>query len=197
MKPDSDETTDQETLQFERALSIAVVKVYNDKLRERLRKKRNVHEHGLINSHLHWAARDRNDSTVTHHVYERLSVFSQMFKFQEQCRLFEGWHGHVARRQRIQQMQRYRHLGIKTLASTKLYGSLQSRREKHMKQWKQFSANFNVAFPVQHQHQQLVTSAQLQGSNGNNVWVHPSGHFPQQKGSVPPTDIAVLLGYDK
>ena len=53
MKPDSDETTDQETLQFERALSIAVVKVYNDKLRERLRKKRNVHEHGLINSHLH------------------------------------------------------------------------------------------------------------------------------------------------
>ena len=52
-KPDSDETTDQETLEFERALGIAVVKVNHDTWRERLRKKRNVQEHGLINSHLH------------------------------------------------------------------------------------------------------------------------------------------------
>jgi hypothetical protein len=66
-----------------------------------------------------------------------------------------------------------------------------------MNQWQQFSANLHMAFPVQHQHQQLVTSAQLQGSNDNNVWVPPSGHFPQQKVSVPPTDIAGLLGYDK
>ena len=54
-----------------------------------------------------------------------------------------------------------------------------------------------MAFPVQHQHQQLVTSALLQGSNDNNVWVAPSGHFPQKKGSVPPTDIVGLPGYDK
>jgi hypothetical protein len=66
-----------------------------------------------------------------------------------------------------------------------------------MKQWKQFSGNLHVTFPVQHQHQQLETSALLQGSNGNNVWVAPSGHFPQQKGSVPPLDIVGLPGYDK
>ena len=40
-----------------------------------------------------------------------------------------------------------------------------------MKQWKQFSDNLHATFPVQHQHQQLVTSALLQGSNDNNVWV--------------------------
>jgi hypothetical protein len=66
-----------------------------------------------------------------------------------------------------------------------------------MKQWQQFSANLHMAFPVQHQHQQLVTTTQLQGSNDNNVRVPPSGHFPQQKVSVPPTDIAGLLGYDE
>ena len=160
-KPDSDKKIDQETLELDRSLGIAVVKVSNDKLRKGFRKKRIVQEHGLINSLLHWAARDRYDSTLTHHLCERLSVFSKVFKFQEQCSLFEGWHGHVERRQRIQQLQRYRHLGIKTLASTKLYASLQSRRKKHMKQWQQFSANLHKAFPVQHQHQQLVTSALL------------------------------------
>jgi transcriptional adapter 2-alpha len=196
-KPDSDEEIDQETLELERALAIAVVQVYNDKLRERFRKKRVVQEHGLINFHRHLAARYRYDSTLTHRVCERLSVFSQVFKFQEHCSLFEGLHGHVEMRQRIQQLQRYRHLGIKTLASAKLYGQLQARREKHMKQWKQFSANLHVAFPVQHQHQQLVTSALLQGSNGNNVLLAPSGHFPQQRRSAPPLDIVGLPGYDK
>jgi hypothetical protein len=88
-KPVSDEKIDQETLELERALAIAVVKVYNDKLRERFRKKRIVQEHGLINFHLHLAARYRYDSTLTHHVCECLSVFSQVFKFQEHCSLFE------------------------------------------------------------------------------------------------------------
>jgi hypothetical protein len=99
-------------------------------------------------------------------------------------------------RQRIQQLQRYRHLGIKTLASTKLYGSY-SLVVRNTKQWKQFSASLHVAFPVQHQHQQFVTSALLQGSNGNNVLVAPSGHFPQQKRSVQPLDIVGLPGYNK
>ena len=86
-KPVSNEKIDQETLELERALAIAVVKVYNDKLRDRFRKKRIVLEHGLINFHLHLATRYRYDSTLTHHVCERLSIFSQEFKFQEHCSL--------------------------------------------------------------------------------------------------------------
>lgn len=195
-KPDLDEEIDQEASELERALAVAVVQVYNDKLRERFRKKRIVQEHGLINFHRHLAARYRYDSTLTHRICERLSVFSQVFKFQDHCSLFEGLHGHVELRQRIQQLQRYRHLGIKTLASAKIYTQLQARREKHMKQWKQFSANLHVAFPVQQQHQQLVASALLQGSNGN-ILVSPAVPFPQQRRSAPPLDIVGLPGYDK
>jgi hypothetical protein len=79
-KPDSDEKIDQETLELERALAIAVVKVYNDKLRERFRRKRIVQEHGLINFHLHLAARYRYDSTLTHHVCERFFPRCSNFK---------------------------------------------------------------------------------------------------------------------
>ena len=52
-KPDSDKKIDQETLELDRSLGIAVVKVSNDKLRKGFRKKRIVQEHGLINFHLH------------------------------------------------------------------------------------------------------------------------------------------------
>ncbi|XP_032793532.2 transcriptional adapter 2-alpha isoform X1 [Daphnia magna] len=195
-KPEADEEIEEEDLELERALTIAVVQVYNDKLRERFRKKRIIQEHGLINFHRHLAARYRYDSTLTHRVCERLSVFSQVLKFQDHCRLFEGLHGHAELRQRIQQLQRYRHLGIKTLAAAKIYKQLQVRREKQMKQWKQFAANLHAAFPVPHQHQQLVASALLQGSNGNAL-LASTGHFPQQRRSAPPLDIVGLPGYDK
>lgn len=189
-----EEIDDEEDLELERALKTSVVEVYNHKLRQRFRRKRIVQEHGLINFHRHLAARYRYDSTLTHRVCERLSVFAQVLKFRQYYSLFEGLHGHVELRQRIQQLQRYRHLGIRTVASAKIYGQLQTRREKQMKQWKQFAANLHVAFPLQQQQQQLVAAG---NGAGGNVLLAPATHFPQQRRSAPPLDIVGLPGYDK
>ena len=185
-----EENMDEEDLELDRAFSTAVVEVYNDKLRERFRRKRIVQEHGLINFHRHLAARHRYDSTLTYRVCERLSVFAQVLKFRDYCCLFEGLHAHVELKQRIQQLQKLRHLGIKTVASAKIYTQLQARREKQMKRWKQFAANLHAAFPIYHQ-------AQLVASSNGNILLAPAAHFPQQRRSAPPLDIVGLPGYDK
>ena len=196
-RPQEQEQFDpEEDPELERAYAIAVVEVYNDKVRERFRRKRIVQEHGLINFHRHLAARYRYDSTLSHRVCERLSVFAQILKFRDYCCLFEGLHGHVDLRQRIQQLQRYRHLGIKTMASAKIYSQLQARREKQMKQWKQFAANLHVVFPLQQQQQHPMLLTAGNGISGN-VLLTPSAHFPQQRRSAPPLDIVGLPGYDK
>ena len=87
-----DELTDEEDEGLTEALSLAVLDIYNNKLRERFRRKRIVREHGLINIHRHLATRYRYDSTLTHRVCERLSVFAQVIMFNDFSKLFASLH---------------------------------------------------------------------------------------------------------
>lgn len=184
LDPDADEDD------LDEALTTAVVQVYNDKLRERYRRKKIVQEHGLINLQRHMAARYRYDATLTHRVCEGLSVFAQVLRFQDYNKLFEGLHGHAELRQRIRQLQKYRHLGLRTFESARLYNQLQTRREKSQKQWKQFAANLHAVVPaIQNNPLSSLLSPNAAGGN-----LTPGVN---QRRSAPPLDVVGLPGYDK
>lgn len=185
---------DQDEDEVERALSIAVVEVYNDKLKERFRRKRIVQEHGLINLHRHMAARYRYDSVLSHRVCEKLSVFAQILRFEDYSKLFEGLYGHVELQRRIRQLQKYRHLGLTTFESARLYGQLQTRREKMQKQLKQFAANLHAAVPaIPHSFNPVALASGSPAAS--SVQLATPG--VNQRRSAPPLDIVGLPGYDK
>lgn len=184
-----EEEQDQEDIELSKALVVAVVEIYNNKLRERTRRKRIIQEHGLINYHRHLAARYRYDMLLTTRVTSQLSPFAQLVKGRAFCQLFEGLYAHAELRQRIQQLQKYRHLGLQSKAAVQLYNQLSANREKRLKQMKQFATNVNAALPAN----PTVLSASLAG----NLLAAQAGHLPQQRRSAPPLDIVGLPGYDK
>ena len=187
-----DQEEDEDGL--ERALSIAVVEVYNDKLRERFRRKRIIQEHGLINLHRHMAARYRYDSMLSHRVCEGLSVFAQILRFQELAKLFEGLHGRSELQRRIQQLQKYRHLGLTSFEAARLYGQLQARRDKTQKQLKQYCANLHASVPIPVIAHNLNATPLAGGASGSVQLTAPGVN---QRRSAPPLDIVGLPGYDK
>ena len=171
------------------ALSLTVVDIYNNKLRERFRRKRIVQEQGLIHMHRHLAARFRYDTTLSHRVCERLSPFAQILKFDEFNLLFEALHAHVELKRKIRQLQKYRHLGLCTFQAAQLYTRLQMQRDKRLKTLKQFSANLNSHVAVQipiAAHPTVANSSAVIGAN-----------LPQARRAAPPLDIVAMPGYDK
>ena len=184
-----EEEQDQEDVELSKALLAAVVGIYNNKLRERTRRKRIIQEHGLINYHRHLAARYRYDVLLTSRVTSQLSPFAQLLKGRAFCKLFEALFTHAELRQRIQQLQKYRHLGLQSKAAVQLYNQLSANREKRLKQMKQFAVNVNAALPAN----PTTHPASLAG----NLLAAQSAHLPQQRRSAPPLDIVGLPGYDK
>jgi len=134
------------------------------------------------------AARYRYDSVLTHRICEGLSPLAQLLKFQDFSKLLEGLHAHAELKQRIRQLQKYRHLGIKTLAAAEFHLELQAERHKRQKQLKQFTANLHSVFP--HMQQPMLMAAVAdQTATGSVVVVN-------QRRSAPPLDIVGLPGYD-
>ena len=179
----------EEEAELMEALSFGVVQVYNDKLKERCRRKRIIQEHGLINMRRHMATRYRYDAALTHRVCERLSPIAQLFKFQDYWKFMEGLHAHAELKQRIRQLQKYRHLGITTMAGVELHTQLQLERDKRQKQLKQFAANLHSAFP--HMQQPVLMAAVVDPSSGITTPL-----VVNQRRSAPPLDIVGLPGYD-
>ena len=198
---DDNDDNDDDDDSLERALALAVVQVYNDKLRERARRKRVIIEHGLIHMHRHLAARFRYDATLTHRVCEKLSPLAQIANFDEYNALLEALHGHVELRRRISQLQKYRHLGLRTFPAAKLYGRHAQQRDKRLKQLKQFAANLNSQ-----PQEQLVTlaldpaaAAAAASADGPASAATAALVVPQTSArrAAPPLDIVGLPGYDK
>jgi len=178
-----DEVSDQEDRGLTQALTTAVVEIYNGKLRERFRRKRIVQEHGLINIHGHLAVvLNRYGTTLSNEGCLRLSVFAQILKFDEYAKLFETLHRQIELKQKIRQLQKCRHLGLRTFHAEKLHKKLQLQREKRLKQLKQFTSNLNSSLPMQ------LPSVDVIVSNVN---------VSNQRRSAAPLDIVGQQGYDK
>ena len=177
------ELTDEEDDGLTEALTQTVVEIYNNKLKERFRRKRIVREHGLINIHRHLAVvLNRYGTTLTNEGCVRLSVFAQILKFDEFSKLFESLHRQIELKQKIRELQKCRHLGLRTFHAEKLHKKLQKQREKRMKHLKQFTLNLNTSLSMQ------LPSANIMASNTN---------LTSQRKSAPPLDIVGQQGYDK
>jgi len=177
------ELTDEEDDGLTEALALAVVEIYNNKLKERFRRKRIVQEHGLINIHRHLAmVMNRYGTTLTNEGCARLSVFAQILKYDEFAKLFESLHRQIELKQKIRELQKCRHLGLRTFHAEKLHKRLQKQRDKRIKHLKQFTVNLNTSL-----------SMQLPSSN----IMMPISNLTSQRKSAPPLDIVGQQGYDK
>lgn len=82
-------------------LQMCLVRCYNHRLRERLRRKRIVREHGLILIRKTMSSLHRYENTITRPVAERMLKFMQVLNGIEFDFLMEGLHRAAELKQRI------------------------------------------------------------------------------------------------
>ena len=176
------ELTNEEDDGLTKALSLAVVESYNNKLKERFRRKRIIQEHGLINIHRHLATvLNRYGTTLKNEGCKRLSAFAQILKFDEFAKLFENLHRQIELKQNIRELQKCRHLGLRTFPAGKLHQKLKTQRDKRIKHLKQFTIDLN---------------ARLRQLPSANITT-PNMSLTSQRKSAAPLDIIGNPGYDQ
>ena len=187
----TDDWGDDEDWRLCDSLDTCIVEIYNEKLRQRARKKRIICEHGLINIHRHLANRLRYDSTLSNRLCERLSPFAQLLRFDDFTALFEGLHCQAELRQKILTLHKYRMLGLRTFRAAHVYTQLQMQRDRNFKSLKQYAANLSSSMPI--------PLAIVQASCSPAAPAGPVVMLPlvPVRRSAPPLDIVGLPGYDK
>lgn len=175
-------------------LKVAVLRIYNRRLRERARRKRILRCYGLINTRKAALCFRRYDGTLGRRVSEGLVSFMHLLKPMEFDLLLESLHYEQELRQRIRLLQEFRSSGLTRFHSTQLYGRLKVRREERRHQQRVLD---NVLDHVQNKmacHQWL--QRQMVGdSKPAGAYLHVSPNIHRRP--APPLDIAGLPGYEK
>uniref|UniRef100_A0A7S2H024 Transcriptional adapter n=1 Tax=Octactis speculum TaxID=3111310 RepID=A0A7S2H024_9STRA len=112
----------------ERGLKLAVLQIYNAKLDERERRKRFVTERGLLDYKKQQNC-DRRRPKDERDLIGRMRLFARFHSAEEHENFLQGLLTAKRLRKRIQQLQHYRQMGIRTLKEGEEYES--PRRKRH------------------------------------------------------------------
>jgi len=116
------------------ALQVAVVNMYNMRLRERERRKSVVRNHGLIVVRKTLSSLHRYEATMTRTIAERLLLFMQFMSGIDFDYIMEGLHHAGELRRYITRLQGLRENGITRFHSCRLFRKLLRTREEHRKE---------------------------------------------------------------
>ncbi|XP_028982037.1 transcriptional adapter 2-alpha [Diachasma alloeum] len=119
------------------SLQAAIVESYNNRLRERARRKAIVREHGLIAFRRTMSWLQRYDQTITRTTAERLLVFMQLAGGMDFDYVLEGLHRAGELRNSLRRLSEYRMNGIRSFHSIPMFKKLlalkgESDRERKM-----------------------------------------------------------------
>ncbi|XP_012288744.1 transcriptional adapter 2-alpha isoform X1 [Orussus abietinus] len=165
-------------------LQVAIVKAYNHRLRERMRRRRIVREHGLITLKrtMFWLL--RYDSTIPRPILERLLVFMQLVSGIEFDYIIEGLHRAGELKNYINKLFELRSNGLKSFHSVSMFQKLTKVRLENERDRKQYLNNAEYSW-------KSILPDGDQKANSS-----PVINVPQRK-PPPPLDINGLPGYDK
>ncbi|GLH05805.1 DNA-directed RNA polymerase II subunit Rpb4 [Gryllus bimaculatus] len=123
------------------ALQVAVLSRYNERLKERARRKKVIRNHGLIMMRKTTAWQQYYEQNLTRHVVEKLLPFAQLLSGMDLDYIMESLKHSADLRQRILRLFELRENGITNFFSAKLYYKLLKNRMDHIKERKLFLAN--------------------------------------------------------
>ncbi|XP_018326346.1 transcriptional adapter 2-alpha isoform X1 [Agrilus planipennis] len=161
-------------------LQCAIIRSYNRRLGERMKRRRIIRDHGLILVRKTVASLLRYESTITRPVYERICRFMQFYKGIQFDYLMEGLHRAGELKAQISKLCEFRRKGIISLNGAHLYMNLKQDRDEAIKDVKEFQNNVQLKW-------KLLNTATSQAIT-----------IPcKRRGSYTPLDIVGLPGYEK
>jgi len=166
-----------------KALQVALVQAYNNRLMERARRHRIIRRHGLIalRKVISWI--QRYETTITRPIAERLLIFMQLMGGIEFDSFMESLHYSGELKNRINKLLEFRRNGLKRFHSVPMFQKLSKLRQENERERKQYLNNPEYSW------KNLLQDG---GINCNNLI--PGG---TQRKTAPPLAIKGLPGYEK
>ncbi|XP_012543664.1 transcriptional adapter 2-alpha isoform X1 [Monomorium pharaonis] len=124
-----------------RALQVAMVQAYNNRLKERMRRWRVIREHGLISFRKAISSIQRYENTITKPLAERLLIFMQLVDGMEFDFLMEGLHRAGEVKNHINRLLDFRRNGLKHFYSVPMFQKLSQLRQEYERERKQYMNN--------------------------------------------------------
>lgn len=173
---------DDEIYELERALQAAVVGAYNNRLRERARRRKIIRDHGLMTFRRVISWMHRYETSITRPLTERLLVFTQLVDGMDFDYIMEGLHGAGVLRSRITKLLELRENGLTHFHSVSMFKKLSKLRQENERERKQYLSNPEYSW-------------RTLGPDSVNVGGPISVSVPRKL--APPLVIQGLPGYEK
>lgn len=167
-----------------RALQVAVVQAYNNRLKERARRRCIIRKHGLIafRKIIFWIQRYEN--TITRPLTERLLTFMQLTDGMDFDYVMEGLHRVGELKNYINKLLEFRKNGLKHFHSVPMFQELSKLRQENERERKQYMNNPEYSW--KHVLPDSVASCSS-----------PIPCASTQRRAAPPLAIKGLPGYEK
>ncbi|EZA46368.1 Transcriptional adapter 2A [Ooceraea biroi] len=164
-----------------RALQAALAQAYNNRLKERARRRGIIRKHGLIAFRRVISWIQRYESTITRPIAERLLIFMQLMDGIEFDSLMEGLHYVGELKNRINKLLEFRQNGLKYFHSVPMFQNLSKLRQESERERKQYMNNPEYSWK----------SLLPDGSASSSI---PGS---TQRKTAPPLIVKGLPGYEK
>lgn len=176
---------DDDEYELGRALQVALVEAYNNRLRERARRQRIIREHGLIAFRRVISWIQRYENTITRPVAQRLLIFMQLMNGIEFDSLMEGLHCVGELKNRIYRLLEFRRNGLRHFGSVPMFQKLSQLRQEYERERKQYLSNPEYSW------KSLLPSVGVTPYNG------PIIPASAQRKIAPPLAVKGLPGYER
>lgn len=167
-----------------RCLQASIVQAYNNRLRERTRRRKIIRDHGLIAFRRTISWLQRYETTISRPISERLLIFMQLVNGIEFDFVVEGLHRSGEIKNYIKKLIEYRRNGLKTFRSVAMFKKLSKLRQENDKDRKQYLSNAEYSWRSVLPSSVVIPSVTL------------SSPVPQRK-IPPPLEIRGLPGSEK
>ncbi|CAL7951572.1 unnamed protein product [Xylocopa violacea] len=165
-------------------LQVATVQAYNNRLRERMRRRKIIRDHGLIafRKTISWI--QRYECTITRTLAERLLIFMQLLGGIEFDYFMEGLHRAGELRNCLNKLFEFRNNGLKHFHSVAMFQKLSKLRQENEKERKQYLSNPEYSWKT------ILPGCAMNFNNSMSSTI-------SQRKTAPPLAIKGLPGYEK
>ncbi|XP_076289971.1 transcriptional adapter 2A isoform X1 [Lasioglossum baleicum] len=181
---DYDEFDLSDNYELGKALQIAMVQAYNNRLKERTRRRRIIRNHGLIAFRRTISWIQRYECTITRTIAERLLIFMQLMGGLEFDFIMEGLHRVGELKNYLHKLCEFRSNGLTHFHSVVLFQKLSKLRQENDRERKQYLNNPEYSW-----------KSILPGCNVTATSSTPN--TISQRKTAPPLAIKGLPGYEK
>ncbi|XP_011866370.1 PREDICTED: transcriptional adapter 2-alpha [Vollenhovia emeryi] len=173
---------DDDAYELGRALQVAIVQAYNNRLKERARRRKVIRDHGLITFRRVITSIQRYENTIMRPFAERLLIFMQLVDGIEFDYIMEGLHRAGELKNHINRLLEFRRNGLKHFYSVPMFQKLSKLRQENERERKQYLNNPEYSWRC------LLP---------DSVAASCSSPILTQRKTAPPLAVKGLPGYEK